>query len=379
MPLRRTLFDATHDLFRESVRRFFAAELIPNIPRWEANGLMDKAFWRACGEQGLLCPDLPEEYGGAGQDFRYNAIVLEETSFTGSSSPTFGVHSDIVAHYILKHAQPEAKRAWLPKMASGEAVAAICMTEPDGGSDLQRIRTTAKREGDSYVINGSKTFITNGVVADIAMVAARTGDAAGSKALSLFLVDTQTLGYSVGRKLDKVGQQSSDVAEIFFHDVRIPASNLVGAENQGFVYMMQELPQERLSIAVTAQAAAQHAFDITTDYVKQRKAFGKTLLEHQNTRFVLADLKAKIQVGWAHLDQCIMALVNKELTTAEAAAAKLWHTELRCEVADSCVQLFGGYGYMNEYEISRLWKDARVQRIYGGTSEIMKELIGRSL
>ncbi len=377
--LRRTIFDETHELFRDSVRRFFAAELTPNIPRWEADGIIDKSFWRRCGEQGLLCPDMPELYGGSGQDFRFNAIVLEETSFTGSSSPTFGVHSDIVAHYLLKYGTPEVREKWLPRMADGTAVSAICMTEPDGGSDLQRIRTTAWREGDIYRINGSKTFITNGVIADIALVAAKTGGAEGSKSLSLFLVETDRVGYVVGRKLDKVGQRSSDVAEIFLQDVRVPANHLLGAENQGFVYMMQELPQERLSIAVTAQAAAQHAYDITVEYVKQRRAFNKTLLEFQNTRFVLADLRAKLQVGWAHLDACIMALVNKELATAGAAAAKLWHTELRCEVADACVQLFGGYGYMNEYEISRLWKDARVQRIYGGTSEIMKELIGRAI
>lgn len=377
--IERTLYDDTHGLFRDAVRRFFAAELIPNIPRWEEARQMDKSFWRQCGEQGLLCPDIPEVYGGGGQDFRFNAIVLEETSFTGSSSPTFGVHSDIVAHYVLKYATPALREHWLPRMASGEAIAAICMSEPDGGSDLQRIRTTATREGEHYRLNGAKTFITNGVVADIAIVAAKTGGAAGAKSISLFLVETDRPGYTVGRKLDKVGQQSSDVAEIFLQDVMVPANQLLGAENQGFVYMMQELPQERLSIAVTAQAAAQHAFDITLDYVKQRSAFGKTLLEFQNTRFVMADLKAKLQVGWAHLDACIMALVRKQLTTAEAAAAKLWHTELRCEVADACVQLFGGYGYMNEYEISRLWKDARVQRIYGGTSEIMKELISRGL
>ena len=377
--IERTLYDDTHGMFREAVRKFFAAELIPNIPRWEAERQMDKSFWRRCGEQGLLCPDMPEAYGGSGQDFRYNAIVLEETSFTGSSSPTFGVHSDIVAHYTLKYASEPMRRHWLPRMVSGEAIGAICMSEPDGGSDLQRIRTTARREGEHYRISGAKTFITNGVVADVAIVAAKTGGSEGSKSLSLFLVETDRPGYTVGRKLDKVGQQSSDVAEIFLQDVMVPANQLLGVENQGFVYMMQELPQERLSIAVTAQAAAQHAFDITLDYVKQRSAFGKTLLEFQNTRFVMADLKAKLQVGWAHLDACIMALVSKKLTTAEAAAAKLWHTELRCEVADACVQLFGGYGYMNEYEISRLWKDARVQRIYGGTSEIMKELISRGL
>lgn len=377
--LRRTIFNDEHALFRAAVRKLFAAELTPNIPAWEAAGMVDKAFWRRCGEQGLLCPDMPEIYGGSGLDFRANAIVLEETSFTGSATPAFGVHSDIVAHYLLKYANEELRGTWLPRMAAGTAIAAICMTEPGGGSDLKAIRTSARRDGDAYRISGAKTFVTNGVTSDIAIIAARTGSAAGAKGISLFFTETDRPGYVVGRKLDKVGQHSSDVAEIFFEDLVVPAHYLLGAENQGFVYMMQDLPQERLSIAVSAHAAAQRAFDLTVDYVKQRQAFGSTIAGFQNTRFVLADLRSKLQVGWAHLDGCITALVNQELSTAEAAAAKLWHTELRSEVTDACVQLFGGYGYMNEYEIARLWKDARVQRIYGGSSEIMKELISRAI
>lgn len=377
--LQRTIFEAEHVQFRDAVRRFFAAELTPNIPVWEAAGEVDKAFWRACGEQGLLCPDMPEDYGGAGLDFRANAIVLEETSYTGSATPAFGVHSDIVAHYLLKYADDALRRTWLPRMASGHAIAAICMTEPGGGSDLQAVRTSAVRVGDNWTLNGAKTFITNGVTADIAIIAARTGSDRGAKSISLFFSETDRPGYRVGRKLDKVGQHSSDVAEIFFDDLTLPGHHLLGAENQGFVYMMQELPQERMSIAVTAHSAAQRAFDLTVDYVKQRQAFGKTLLEFQNTRFVLADLRAKLQVGWAHLDACIVALLAQHLTTDQAAAAKLWHTELRSEVTDACVQFFGGYGYMNEYEIARLWKDARIQRVYGGSSEIMKELISRAI
>lgn len=382
--LRRTIFEPEHEQFRDAVRRFFAAELTPNIPAWEAAGQVDKAFWRACGEQGLLCPDMPEAYGGAGLDFRANAIVLEETSYTGSATPAFGVHSDIVAHYLLKYGSDEVRSTFIPRMVDGSAVAAICMTEPGGGSDLQAIRTTAKRSDDGgWVLNGAKTFITNGVTSDIAVIAARTGaqgeGKSGAKGISLFLSETDRPGYRVGRKLDKVGQHSSDVAEIFFDDLSLPADRLLGAENQGFAYMMQELPQERMSIAVTAHSAAQRAWDVTVEYVKERQAFGHTLFDFQNTRFVLADLRAKLQVGWAHLDGCIAALIEHRLTTDQAAAAKLWHTELRSEVTDACVQLFGGYGYMNEYEIARLWKDTRVQRVYGGSSEIMKELISRAI
>lgn len=377
--LARTIFDPEHFQFRDAVRRFFAAELTPQIPRWEAQGQVDKSFWRACGEQGVLCPDMPETYGGAGLDFRANAIVLEETSYTGSATPAFGVHSDIVAHYLLKYAADALRTTWIPRMIDGSAIACICMTEPGGGSDLKAIRTSAKRDGESWRLNGAKTFITNGATADIALIAARTGAEPGAKGISLFFCETDRPGYKVGRKLDKVGQASSDVCEIFLDDLLLPAQHLLGAENQGFVYMMQELPQERMSIAVTAHSAAQRAYDITVDYVKQRQAFGQTLMDFQNTRFVLADLRTQLQVGWAHLDACISALLTKTLSTDQAASAKLFHTELRSEVTDACVQLFGGYGYMNEYEIARLWKDTRVQRIYGGSSEIMKELISRAI
>lgn len=377
--LARTIFDPEHFQFRDAVRRFFAAELTPQIPRWEAQGQVDKSFWRACGEQGVLCPDMPETYGGAGLDFRANAIVLEETSYTGSATPAFGVHSDIVAHYLLKYAADALRTTWIPRMIDGSAIACICMTEPGGGSDLKAIRTSAKRDGESWRLNGAKTFITNGATADIALIAARTGAEPGAKGISLFFCETDRPGYKVGRKLDKVGQASSDVCEIFIDDLLLPAQHLLGAENQGFVYMMQELPQERMSIAVTAHSAAQRAYDITVDYVKQRQAFGQTLMDFQNTRFVLADLRTQLQVGWAHLDACISALLTKTLSTDQAASAKLFHTELRSEVTDACVQLFGGYGYMNEYEIARLWKDTRVQRIYGGSSEIMKELISRAI
>jgi alkylation response protein AidB-like acyl-CoA dehydrogenase len=377
--LNRTIFDDEHVRFRDAARRFFAAELTPNIPQWEADGQVDKAFWRLCGEQGLLCPDLPAAYGGAGLDLRANAIVFEETSSTGSATPAFGAHSDIVAHYILNYMHEAVRNTWLPRMADGTAIGAICMTEPGGGSNLKAIRTTAKREDDGWRINGAKTFITNGVTSDIAIIAARTGRAAGAKGISLFFAETDRPGYKVGRKLDKVGQHSSDVAEIFFEDLLVPHNYLVGEENRGFATMMQELPQERLSISVTAHSAAQRASDLTVDYVKQRAAFSHSLMDFQNTRFVLADLRTKLQAGWAYLDNCIMALVDKQLTTDQAASAQLWHTELRSEVTDACVQLFGGYGYMNEYEIARLWKDTRIERVYGGSSAVMKKLISRAI
>jgi len=377
--LERTIFTEEHHLFRAAVRRFFADHLTPNILAWERAGQVERRFWNACGAQGFLCPDMPEAYGGGGLDFRANAIVLEETSFTGSATPAFGVHSDIVAHYLLKYAVEDLRRAWLPRMADGSAVACICMTEPGGGSDLKAVTTRAVRHGDGWRLNGAKTFITNGASADIAIIAARTGAEPGARGLSLFFCETARPGFRVGRLLDKVGQHSSDVCEIFFDDLDLPAHYLLGEENRGFAYMMTELPQERLSIAVTAHSAAQRAFDLTVAYVKERQAFGHSLFEFQNTRFVLADLRTRLQVGWSHLDACIMALVEKKLGTDQAAAAKLWHTELRSEVTDACVQLFGGYGYMNEYEIARLWKDTRIQRIYGGSSEVMKELISRAL
>jgi alkylation response protein AidB-like acyl-CoA dehydrogenase len=374
---KRSFFDESHTIFRESVRRFFAQELVPHLDRWEEQGNSDKAFWLKCGEAGLLCPNVPEQYGGLGLDFTYNAIILEELSYAGSSI-AIGVHSDITVAYLIHYGSEEQKAEYLPKMVSGELIGAIGMTEPGAGSDLKALRTSAKQDGDSYVINGSKTYISNGQNAGLVFLAARTGDG-GAKGISLILVEVPIDGFERGRNLDKIGQHASDTSELFFNDVRVPVTARIGDENAAFAYMMQQLPQERLSTAVSAQALAQRALDEAIAFTKERKAFGKTVFDFQNTRFTLADLSAKMQVGWAHLDWAIKRLVDGNLTPAEAAAAKLFHTELQWEVCDAALQLHGGAGYMNEYLIARLWRDARVTRIYAGTSEIMKEVIGRAL
>lgn len=375
---RRTAFNEDHNAFRDQVRKFFAKELVPNLDRWEEEGVVDRNFWRACGDAGLLCPTVPEQYGGLGLDFGYNAVIDEELSYAGSSAG-ITLQSDIVAEYIVSYGSDEQKAKYLPKMISGECITAIAMTEPGAGSDLQGIRTTAKRDGNHYVLNGSKTYITNGQNADLVIVVAKTDPDKGAKGTSLILVDAGTPGFSKGRNLDKVGQNSADTSELFFEDVRVPITNCLGEENKGFIYLMSQLPQERLGIAISAMGGAQRAFDEAVKFVKERKAFGKTVFDFQNTRFVLADLKAKLQVGWAHLDVCLQKHMKGELDAYEGAAAKLFHTELQWEVCDVALQLHGGAGYMNEYPIARLWRDARVQRIYGGTSEIMKELIGRSI
>jgi len=377
--IERAIYTEDHAMFRESVKKMYAQELTPYVEEWETKGIVSREFWRACGNNGMLLPDIPETYGGGGLDFKFNAILLEETALAGTTGPAFGVHNDIVAHYINNYGSETVKQHWLPKMASGEAIGAICMSEPSTGSDLKNIRTKATPVEGGFLLNGSKTFITNGLNADVAVIAARVGDDSGARAISLFVCGCDQAGFIKGRKLDKVGNRSSDTAELFFEDVFIPQENMLGKQGEGFIYMMKELPQERLSIAISCQAAAQHAYDIAVDYVKERQAFGKAVFDFQNTRFVLANLKTNLQVGWAHLDVCIQALVDGKLATHEAAAAKLWHSELRCKVVDDCLQLFGGYGYIEEYEIARLWRDARVMRLYGGTSEIMKDLISRSI
>jgi len=375
---RRTAFTDEHDLFRDQVRRFLDRELTPHLTRWEEQGEIDKAFWRKAGEAGLLCPTVPEDYGGLGLDYGYNAVIDEELGYLGSTAG-IGLHSDIVAPYLVHYGSEEMKRHWLPKMISGETPTAIAMTEPGAGSDLQGIRTTAIEDGDDYVVNGSKTYITNGQHADLIIVAAKTDPSEGAKGISLVLVESDRPGFQRGRNLDKIGLHGQDTSELFFQDVRIPKGNLIGAAGMGFAYMMNQLPQERLQIAVGAQASAQRAFDEAVKFTKERKAFGRTVFEFQNTRFTLADLKAKLQVGWAHLDWALARHMRGELTADEASAAKLWHTELQFEVCDKALQLHGGAGYMNEYLIARLWRDARVTRIFGGTNEIMKEVIGRAI
>lgn len=374
----RQVYDADHHQFRDTVRRFLEREVAPHYGRWEQQGIVDRSYWDACAAAGLLCPTVPEAYGGLGLDFRYNAILDEESGYIGVILPSM-LQSDITAGYFERYASEEQKRLYLPKMVSGELVVAIAMTEPGAGSDLQGIRTTAKRDGDEYVINGSKTFISNGQTADLVIVVTKTNAEAGAKGVSLVLVEGDRPGFKRGRNLDKIGQHSADTSELFFEDVRVPVSNVLGKEGAGFSYLMNQLAQERLSIAAYAQGAAQGAFDEAVKYTKDRRAFGKTIFEFQHSRFSLADLKAKLQVGWAHFDWALDRHVKGQLTAAEASAAKYWHTEMQWEIVDAALQLHGGAGYMNEYLIARMWRDARVQRIYGGTSEIMREVVSRSL
>lgn len=373
----RTIYDAEHHQFRDSVRRFFDREVAPNFDRWERQGIVDRSFWRACGEAGLLCPTVGAEWGGLGLDFRYNAIIGEEMGYFGA---VLGImlQSDVVVDYIAKYGTDAQRKRYLPAMISGELIVAIAMTEPGTGSDLQGIRTSARRDGDDYVVNGSKTYISNGQSADLVIVVARTGQD-GAKGISLVLVEADRPGFKRGRNLDKIGQHSSDTSELFFEDVRVPKENILGQEGAGFACLMNQLPQERLSIAVNAQAMAQRALDEAVRFTKDRRAFGKTIFDFQHSRFTLADLAAKLQVGWAHLDWAIARHVGGKLTAAEASAAKYWHTEMQWQVIDAALQLHGGAGYMNEYLIARLWRDARVQRIYGGTSEIMREVVSRAL
>jgi alkylation response protein AidB-like acyl-CoA dehydrogenase len=374
----RTAYAPDHAQFRDQVRKFLAREVTPHADRWEQDGIVDRAAWTLAGDAGLLCPTVPEEYGGLGLDFGYNAVIDEEVAYNGATLG-FSLQSDIVADYLVAYGSEEQKRHWLPRMVSGETVTAIAMTEPGAGSDLQGIKTTARRDGNHYVVKGSKTYITNGQTADLIIIVAKTDPDRGAKGTSLILVEADRDGFARGRNLDKIGQNSADTSELFFDDVRVPITNCLGMENKGFIYLMSQLPQERLSIAVGAQAAAQRAFDEAVTFTKDRKAFGKTVFDFQNTRFTLADLATKLQVGWAHIDWCLTRHLKKELTAVEGSAAKLWHTELQWEVVDAALQLHGGAGYMNEYPIARMWRDARVQRIYGGTSEIMKEIVGRSL
>ncbi len=374
----RTAYDADLDLFRDQVRKFFDKALYPNLDRWEEEGIVDREFWRAYGEAGLLCPQVPAEYGGLGLDYRYNAVIDEELAYAGCSAGVT-LQSDITVDYLINYGSEEQKQRILPGMVSGEIITAIAMTEPGTGSDLQGVKTVARRDGNHYVVNGSKTYITNGQNADVVIVVAKTDPSLGAKGISLILVERGQEGFERGRNLDKIGQGSADTSELFFNDVRVPITSCLGEEGRGFAYLMNQLPQERLQIAVAAQAGAQRAFDEAVKFTKERKAFGQAVFDFQNTRFTLAALKAKLQAGWAHLDWAINRHVARQLDAAEASAAKLFHTELQWEACDAALQLHGGAGYMNEYPIARLWRDARVQRIYGGTSEIMKEVIGRSI
>lgn len=367
-----------HVQFRDMVRKFLAAEFTPHLEQFESEGMVSKAFWRKAGEMGLLCLTLPKQFGGLGLDFSFNAVLNEEFTYA-MMADCLTLQTDITMPYILNYGSDEMKTEYLPKLVSGESIAAIAMTEPGAGSDLQGVKTSAVRDGNEYVINGAKTYITNGQNADLILTVCKTDPSAGAKGTSLILVESHRPGFARGRNLDKVGQWSADTSELFFNDVRVPVSNCLGQENRGFIYLVSELAQERLSISITAQSAAQRAFDEAVKFVKDRKAFGKLVFNFQNTRFTLADMAARLQVGWAHIDWTIARHLKRELTVEEAAAAKLWHTETQWMICDAAMQLHGGAGYMNEYPIARIWRDARVRRIYGGTSEIMKELVGRGL
>ncbi|MDD5175016.1 MAG: acyl-CoA dehydrogenase family protein [Sterolibacterium sp.] len=377
--LKRTIFSEEHEMFRDSVRAFFKQEVGPNIERWEHELMFERELWRNMARQGFLCPTMPEAYGGAGADLLYSVILLEEGAQYSNIGLSFSMHSEIVANYILHHGSEETKQKYLPKMASGEMVAALAMTEPSGGSDVKAIRTSAVKDGGDYLLNGSKIFITSGAQCDLAVVVARTDPTKGAKGISLLVVDRSMPGFTSGKPLKKVGMKVSDTTELYFDNVRIPAANLLGKENEGFIYSMQELPWERMQIAVSAVAAAEAALQWTIDYVRERKAFGQEVLQFQNTRFKLAELKTEIQIARVFVDRCLAALLEGQLDAADASMAKYWTSDLQCKVVDECVQLFGGYGYMWEYPIARAWADARAQRIYGGTNEIMKELISRSL
>lgn len=374
----RFAYNEDHDMFRDTVRKVFADHMVPFLEQHEEEGIVGREAWKALGEAGMLCPTVGEENGGLGLDFGYNAVIAEELAYIGSAAG-FTLQSDITVNYFERLGTEEQRQKYLPGMISGDVITAIAMTEPGAGSDLQGVRTTAKRDGDDYVINGSKTYITNGQNCDVVIVVAKTDPSLGAKGTSLLLVDAGTEGFERGRNLDKIGQHSADTSELFFNDCRVPKENLLGGEGRGFINLMEELPQERLSIAVSCQAGAQRALDEAVGFTKDRKAFGQTVFEFQNTKFTLAGLAAELQVGWAHLDWALKRHIAGELTTAEASSAKLWHSELQGRVCDAALQLHGGAGYMNEYLIARLWRDARVTRIFGGTSEIMKEVISRSL
>ncbi|MBA5637685.1 acyl-CoA dehydrogenase family protein [Duganella sp. LX20W] len=375
----RTLYNQDHEAFRDAARRFIEGEIVPHHARWEEQGHVDREIWNKAGAAGLLCTSMPEQYGGAGVDLLYSAVYMEEQARVGATGVGFFLHSEIVAPYILHHGSDYLKSTYLPKMATGEMVGAIAMTEPGAGSDLQGIKTSAVRDGDDYILNGSKTFITNGWLSDLVIVVAKTDPTAGSKGISLFVVDTTMPGFSKGKRLHKMGMSAQDTSELFFDNVRVPARNLLGEEGRGFYYLMKELPWERLQIAVTGIAAAQAALDWTIAYTKERKAFGKAIGDFQTVAHKLAEMKTEIAVGQVFVDRCLELMAAGKLDAETASMAKYNISDLQFSVMDRCVQLFGGYGYMHEYPIARAWADARVQRIYGGTNEIMKELISRTL
>jgi len=381
--IERTLFSADHEAFRDSFRRFMDKEIAPHHDAWEEQGYVDRKVWTQAGANGFLCMTMPDAYGGAGADKLYSAVQMEELARGGFTGIGFGLHSEIVAPYILHYGTDDQKKRFLPKLASGEMVGAIAMSEPSAGSDLQAVKTTALRQADgSYLLNGSKTFITNGWHADLVIVVAKTDPQAGAKGTSLLLVERGMKGFEKGKRLKKLGLKAQDTSELFFDNVRVPTENLLGGaalENRGFVCLMEQLPWERMQIAVTAVAAAQAAIDWTVEYVKDRRVFGQPVASFQNTRYKLAELQTEVQIARVFVDKCLELVRDGQLDTATASMAKYWTSDLQCKVMDECVQLHGGYGFMWEYPITRAYADARVQRIYGGTNEIMKEVITRAM
>ncbi len=380
--MRRTIFTEEHAMFRDAFRHFVEKEMVPYNEQWEKDGMVSRDVWLKAGQQGFLGMSVPEEYGGAGaNDFRYSAIFAEETVRAGvaSAGQGMGLHNDITLPYFMAYANEEQKRRWLPGMCAGELITAIAMTEPNTGSDLAAVKTTALREGDYYLLNGQKTFITNGILSDVVIVVAKTNLEMRHKGISLLVAERGMEGFKRGRKLEKVGQKAQDTAELYFEDVQVPVANLLGEEGRGFYYLMRQLAQERLSVAVLAVAACETALEITLEYCKERTAFGQPIGSFQNSRFKLAEMKTETEIARVYVDRCIEELNAGELSPEDAAMAKWWTSELQKRVVDQCVQLHGGYGYMLEYPIARMYLDARVQSIYAGTNEIMKEIIGRSM
>ena len=375
----RHIYDSDHEMFRDSLRKFIETEAQPHHDQWEQDGMVSDEVWLKAGEQGFLCPMVPEQYGGVGTDFLYNCIVNEEVARSGCTGLGWSLHNDISVPYIVRYGSDYQKEKYLPRCVSGELITAIAMTEPGAGSDLQGTKTTAVLDGDHYVINGSKTFITNGQKAGLVIVVAKTDTSAGHKGISLFLVEAGLAGFSKGKNLHKLGLKAQDTSELFFQDVRVPKENLLGEEGRGFVYLMQDLPQERLSIAVGAVANAKALLEATVDYTKERKAFGTTVASFQNTQFKLAELSAEVTSAEVFCDRCTELLLDDKLDTVTASKLKLLTTDLQCKVADECLQLHGGWGYMWEYPVCRAFADSRVQRIYGGSNEIMKLIISREM
>jgi alkylation response protein AidB-like acyl-CoA dehydrogenase len=379
--IKRTAFDSEHDMFRDSFRKFLKEEAVPFHEQWEKDGQVSHEFWKKAGAQGYLCPTVPEAYGGSEADFRYNAVVSEEVANFGLTGIGFNLHSDIAVPYLMAYGTEEQKHKYLPGCVSGEIITAIAMTEPGTGSDLQNVKTNAVliHDGEHYILNGSKTFITNGQLADLVIVVAKTNPDGGSRSSSLLLVETGMEGFVKGQNLHKIGMKAQDTSELFFQDVKVPKANLLGEEGMGFIYLMQELPQERLSVSLAAVSCAESILEQTIEYVKDRKAFGKSIASFQNTQFKLAEMSSTVTMARVFIDKCLELHLDKELDSVTAAKLKLLTTDIQCDVVDECLQLHGGYGYMWEYPVARAYADARVQKIYAGTNEIMKLIIGRDL